>query len=148
MWALIAAVSGTLLAWVLYGTKTVNVDEMKRQLAGVHQFLAEKWYFDELYDALFMRPIHQIAAFSAWIDRTIIDSLLHFAARFTVLVSKWDRVFDEKCVDGLVDLVGRITFSAGSALRVVQTGRLRQYVMFIVVGVIALFAVLFTTFPS
>ena len=148
MWALLAAIAGTFLAWVLYGTKAVNLDEMKRQLAAVHQFLTEKWYFDELYDALFMKPIHQIAAFCAWIDRTIIDSVLHGAASLTVLVAKWDRMFDEKFVDGLVDLIGHATFSAGSAMRVVQTGRLRQYVMFIVVGVVALFAVLFTTFPN
>ena len=57
-------------------------------------------------------------------------------------------MIDEKFIDGLVNLIGRATFSAGSSLRVVQTGRLRQYVMFIVVGVVALFAVLYTTFPN
>lgn len=148
MWALVAAVSGTLLAYVLYGTRAVNLEEMKRQMSGLHNFLTEKWYFDELYDALFMKPMHQVAAFFAWIDRTIIDNILHQSARLMILVSKWDRFFDEKFIDGLVNLVARATFSAGSSLKVVQTGRLRQYVMFIVVGVVALFAVLFTTFPG
>ena len=148
MWALVAAVSGTLLAYVLYGTKTVNLNDMKRHLAGMHQFLSQKWYFDELYDALFMKPMHQVAAFFAWIDRTLIDALVHSSARLIVQVSKWDRFFDEKFIDGLVNLIGRATFSSGILLKVVQTGRLRQYVMFIVVGVVALFAVLFTTFPN
>ena len=148
MWALIVAVAGTLLAYVLYGTKTVNLDEMKKQLAGVHRFLAEKWYFDELYDALFMKPMHQVAAFCAWIDRTIIDSVLHGSAKLMVLVSQWDRMIDESLIDGLVNLSARATFSVGRSLRVVQTGHLRQYVMFIVVGVVVLFAVLFATFPK
>lgn len=146
-WALVAAIAGTLLAWVLYGTKAVRVEDMKRQMAGLHRFLTHKWYFDELYDALFVQPVHQVARFFAWIDRTLIDGIVHFAARLTVLASRWDRLFDELFIDGLVNLVGRATFSVGRSFHVVQTGRLRQYVMFIVVGVVALFAVLFTTFP-
>lgn len=146
-WALLAAVSGTLIAYVLYGTTLVNLEEVRRQLSGAHSFLANKWHFDELYDALFMQPAHMVGRFCAWIDKTIFDGILHGAAKVTVLVSQWDRIFDENVVDGFVNLVGRATFSVGESLKVVQTGRLRQYVMFIVVGVVALFAVLFTTFP-
>ena len=65
-----------------------------------------------------------------------------------IFVSKWDKIFDEAIVDGLVNLLANWTFAFGSSLRVIQTGRLRQYVMFIVVGVVALFAILFTTFPG
>jgi NADH-quinone oxidoreductase subunit L len=146
--ALIAAIVGTLLAYVLYGTEKVNVEQMKQQLAGVHSFLTEKWYFDELYDALFMKPAHKVGAFCSWFDRTIFDGILHGAAKVTIVVSKWDRLFDEVIVDGFVNLIGNATFSVGRSLRVIQTGRLRQYVMFIVVGVVVLFAVLFTTFPG
>jgi len=146
--ALIAAVSGTLIAWVLYGTTMVNVAEMKRQLAGLHGFLVNKWHFDELYDALFMKPAHIVGKFCSWIDRTIFDGIIHGSAKVMLLVSKWDRLFDENLVDGFVNLLGTSTFAVGRSLRVVQTGRLRQYVMFIVVGVVALFAILFTTFPG
>ncbi|MDG1893795.1 MAG: NADH-quinone oxidoreductase subunit L [Fuerstiella sp.] len=147
-WALIAALSGALIAYVLYGTSVVNVEEMKRQLAGVHGFLANKWHFDELYDALFMKPAHKVAAFCAWFDGAVFDRILHSAAKATVIVSKWDRVFDENVVDGFVNLIASATQSVGTSLKVVQTGRLRQYVMFIVLGVVALFAVMFTTFPG
>jgi NADH-quinone oxidoreductase subunit L len=95
-----------------------------------------------------MKPMHQVAALCAWFDRTIIDTVVHVAAKIVVVVSYWDRIIDESLVDGLVNLVSRATFSFGNSLKVVQTGRLRQYVMFIVVGVVALFAVLFTTFPN
>jgi len=146
--ALLAAIAGTLIAWVLYGTNLVNVAEIKRHLGLVHNFLVHKWYFDELYDALFMKPAHVVGKFCAWIDRMILDGILHTTAKSTVLVSKWDRLFDESIVDGLVNLLGNSTFAVGRSLRVIQTGNLRQYVMFIVVGVVALFAILFTTFPG
>jgi NADH-quinone oxidoreductase subunit L len=147
-YALIAAASGTLIAWLLYGTTMVNVAEMKRQLSGLHGFLVNKWHFDELYDALFMKPAHIIGKFCTWIDRTIFDGIIHGSAKVMIAVSKWDRLFDESVVDGFVNLLGTSTFAVGRSLRVVQTGRLRQYVMFIVVGVVALFAILFTTFPG
>lgn len=146
-WALLAAVSGTLVAYLLYGTTLVNVSEIKRQLAPLHGFLVNKWHFDELYDALFMMPTHVIGRGCAWVDRVIIDGILHTAAQSVVLISRWDRIFDENVVDGFVNLVGNGIFGFGRSLRAIQTGRLRQYVMFIVVGVVALFFVLFTTFP-
>lgn len=146
--ALIAAVSGTFIAWLLYGTTMVNVAEIKRQLSGLHGFLANKWHFDELYDALFVYPAHVVGKFCAWIDKAVFDGIIHASAKAMVLVSKWDRLFDEAIVDGFVNLIGNSTFAVGRSLRVIQTGRLRQYVMFIVVGVVALFAILFTTFPG
>jgi NADH-quinone oxidoreductase subunit L len=146
--ALIAAGTGTFIAWVLYGTTMVNVNEMKRQLAGVHGFLVNKWHFDELYDGLFVRPAHIVGQFCAWFDRTVFDGILHGLAKSAVVVSRYDRAFDESVVDGFVNLIGNSTFSFGQSLRAVQTGRLRQYVMFIVLGVVVLFAILFTTFPG
>lgn len=146
-WALLAAVSGTIMAWIFYGTGLVDLNEVKRQLAVPHGFLWNKWHFDELYDVLFMQPAHVVGRFCAWIDRAILDGVLHLASRVVVLISQWDRIFDENVVDGFVNLAAKATYAVGSALRVVQTGRLRQYVMFIVVGVVALFAALFSTFP-
>ncbi len=145
--ALIAAFAGTFMAWLFYGSGKVNVGEIKRQLAGVHGFLANKWHFDELYDGLFMQPTHVIGKFCAWFDRTIFDGILHTAAKVTLIVSRWDRMFDEAVVDGLVNVIGNSTFAVGNSLKVIQTGRLRQYVMFIILGVVALFAILLTTFP-
>lgn len=146
--ALLAAFSGALIAYILYGTTLVNVEAMKKQMSVVHGFLTNKWHFDDLYDALFMRPAHKVAAFCAWIDKTIFDTILHGLAKAMIVIANWDRMFDEKFVDGFVNLVGDATQSVGSSLKVVQTGKLRQYVMFIVLGVVALFAVVFSTFPG
>jgi NADH-quinone oxidoreductase subunit L len=146
--ALIAAFSGTFVAWLLYGSGKVNVEDIRRQLSGVHSFLANKWHFDDLYDALFMRPMHVVGRFCAWIDKTIFDGILHASARITLLVSRWDKAFDEVLVDGLVNLIGNTTWSVGNSMKNLQTGRVRQYVMFIVAAVVALFAILLSTFPG
>lgn len=146
--ALLAAFGGTLVAYCLYGIGVVNPAEIKKQFASVHRFLVEKWQFDRLYDLMFVRPVHIIASWAAWFDRTVIDGILHTSARSAVDVSRWDRKFDEGVIDGLVNLVGNVIFSIGRTIRGIQTGRLRQYVMFIAVGVLMLFMLLFTFFPQ
>ncbi|MFG0296095.1 MAG: NADH-quinone oxidoreductase subunit L, partial [Maioricimonas sp. JB045] len=80
-------------------------------------------------------------------DRKVLDGILHGASHLTVAVARWDRLFDEAVVDRLVNIVGSVTFGVGSSLRHIQTGRLRQYVMFIALGVVSLFILVFAFFP-
>lgn len=148
MYALIVAGLGTLLAYVLYGLGLINPADIKRQFSGVHNFLVEKWQFDRLYDVMFQQPVHIVAGWCTWVDRKVFDGILHGACRVTLDVSRWDRRFDEKVIDGLVNLVGSVVFGIGSAIRGIQTGRLRQYVMFIAVSVLALFVLLFAFLPK
>jgi NADH-quinone oxidoreductase subunit L len=148
LYALFAALLGTVIAYVLYGKKLVDPAEIKRHFAGVYGFLVEKWQFDRAYDVMFVRPVHIVAAWCTAIDRVVIDGFLHRVARTTVDVSRWDRRFDEAIIDGLVNLLGDATYAVGRSLRVVQTGLLRQYVRFIAVGVLLLFVVLFLVLPK
>jgi NADH-quinone oxidoreductase subunit L len=142
--ALLAAFIGMGLAYVLYCRPVINPAEIKRQAGGVYDFLVDKWRFDSLYDYLFVRPVHIVGRWCQGFDRNVLDRLLDGSATFTVSAAHWDRWFDETFIDGLVNLVGRATNAFGQSLKVVQTGRLRQYVMWIAVSVVVLFATLFT----
>jgi NADH-quinone oxidoreductase subunit L len=148
MLALLAAFSGLLLAFFLYGLRVINPSEIARTLRGLHTFLIEKWQFDKLYEFMFVRPIVVVAQWFAAFDRKVIDGFLHAVSYAAIDVSKWDRRFDEGVVDGLVNVVGDAIFATGRSLRVVQTGNLRQYVMFIAAGVVALFFLLLMFFPQ
>ena len=146
-YALLVAFGGMLVAFLLYVVGIPDPGEIKRQFAGLHRFLVNKWQFDELYDVMFVRPVHIVAGWCAAIDRRVFDGFLHGACRGAIDVSRWDRMFDERIVDGLVNLVGDVTFSIGRSLRSFQTGNLRQYIMFIAVGVLMLFILVIATFP-
>ncbi len=146
--ALLAAFAGTTVAYLLYCRKVVNPDDIRRQAGGVYDFLVDKWRFDTLYDVAFVRPCHIVASWCQGFDQKVLDVVLHASAAITIVVSKWERTFDEGMVDGLVNLIGNSTTNFGRSLRVVQTGRLRQYVMWIAVGVVVLFAALFTALPK
>jgi NADH-quinone oxidoreductase subunit L len=146
--AFIAALAGMALAWVFYGGALVDPGQIKKQMSGLHSFLINKWHFDELYDFMFMRPMHIVGSWCTKFDQKFLDGTLHGLASGTVKISNWDRAFDEKFVDGMVNLVGTATTKVGHSFRVLQTGKLRQYVMFIAVGVLALFVLLFAVFPK
>jgi NADH-quinone oxidoreductase subunit L len=146
--ALLAAILGAATAYVVYGKRLVDPADAKRQFAGLHTFLIEKWWFDELYDTAFVRPARVVSGWCAAFDRVVIDGLLHRVSKVTVDLSRLDRRFDEGIIDGFVNLTADVLYAFGRSLRVFQTGLLRQYVMFIAVGVLGLFLLLFTFFPK
>jgi NADH-quinone oxidoreductase subunit L len=134
-WAL-----GITLATLMYCVGWLNPEEVRRQFSPIYRLLVNKWWFDELYDAIFVRPTFVISRFIANIDRTYIDGFLDFLARVTVGFARWwDYFADRGVVDGLANLIAGWTYSLGLGLRSVQTGQIRQYVLFIVVGAVAVF---------
>ncbi len=148
MYASAVAFLGLIVAWVLYGAGIVDPGEIKKQLKGVHHFLEEKWHFDTLYDVMFVYPSRVVASWCSAIDKYVFDEILHRSVALMIWVSKWDRLFDELVIDGFVNTLGNTTQSIGQTFRYLQTGKLRQYVMFIAMGVIALFVVIFALFPK
>ena len=73
-------------------------------------------------------------------DKTFIDWMVDGSARVARSFSQfWNYWADQFAVDGLVNLIASRTHAIGLALRGVQTGRLRQYVMFIVLGTTVVF---------
>jgi NADH-quinone oxidoreductase subunit L len=133
-------VFGIGLATLMYGLGYLNPEEVRRQFSWGYRFLWNKWYFDELYDALFVQPAHVLARFVAGIDRNWIDGFLHWIAAATVWIARmWDYWVDRSWIDGLANIIASWTYSLGLQLRGLQTGRIRQYVMFIVLGSLAVF---------
>ena len=138
--ALLLAGAGAVLAYLFYGAGVLKAEEAGRQFRALHQFLLNKWRFDELYEVLFVAPTHRLAAWCRGFDLRVIDGIVDGSARLTVWVSKWDGLFDFHIVDGLVNLVADWVYAVGAWLRVVQTGNIRQYVMFIAVAIVGIFA--------
>jgi NADH-quinone oxidoreductase subunit L len=138
--ALGTAIAGFVLATLMYGLRRLDPGDARRQFQPVYRFLLNKWWFDELYDWLFVKPTLVISNLMARIDRSwidwIVDGLASTARSFAVF---WDRLADQTLVDGFVNTLARWTYAVGSYLRGLQTGQLRQYVMFIVIGAVALF---------
>jgi NADH-quinone oxidoreductase subunit L len=81
----------------------------------LYDLLEHKYWIDELYDALFVRPTRALAT-AFW------------------------RFWDEKIVDGTVNGVAYVVEWASAVLRVFQTGFVGTYALFLTLGVAALIA--------
>ena len=73
---LVVSVSGIALAYVMYILMPGLPGRLVASIRPLYLFVHNKWYFDELYDALFVRPAHVIGR-GLWKsgDGTVIDGV-------------------------------------------------------------------------
>src|SRR5215210_1344335 len=72
----LAMAAGLAIAWYFYLRNPLVPFALAKRFRGAHQFLLHAWYFDELYDALFVRPAKRLGRM-LWKtgDGTIIDGI-------------------------------------------------------------------------
>jgi len=133
------ALGGLFFGWLAYR----NVRSVKQDFLQI-PVLKNKWYFDEIYGFLFVKPSYWFAETFVykWMDKTVIDGILHAFGKVTQFLGDTIR----KYIDLLIinrtvgDGTAHLTQWTGRNLRPIQTGRVQQYFMlalaiFIVVGV-------------
>lgn len=143
----LAAVLGTGIAVLIFGTGWFRLQEIPLSVIPLQRFLQQQWYFNELYDAFIVQPVLRISAWCTTFDRRVLDGFLHGTARSLLAVSRWERWVDERIVDGSVNEVAATTRSLGHSLRVVQSGYLRHYILWLSAGVVVVFVMLFAALP-
>ncbi len=141
--SILVVAAGLAAGWWVYGRRPLEAgqpDPLTR-LGGLHTFLKNKWYFDELYDRVFVRPSIAIAVgVYRWIDRWLIDGVLHAIGRGAYRLSEAFRTFDRVVVNGGVDAFVEGIKAFGRWFREVQTGWVQQYLYVVVLGVLVLAA--------
>jgi NADH-quinone oxidoreductase subunit L len=145
--ALIMVVLGCSFSLATYYYHVLDPGESQDHFPGLHRFLWHKWYFDELYSAVIVRPGLAISQWCAAFDRNLVDGLVNFTGRLGVKTSAVSGSADRGIVDGFVNLIANVSFAVGSWLRNVQTGYLRSYILFLALGAMGLF-VLFAAYAG
>jgi NADH-quinone oxidoreductase subunit L len=137
--AFLSALIGFQLATVCYGFRKLDPADAAREFPWIYRLLRNKWWFDELYQFLFIRPVLRIAGWIAALDKQGLDWLIDGAARAARGLSVVDDWIDRTFVDGFVNRTAAWFYGLGLWLRSFQTGNLRQYVLLIGVGTVTLF---------
>ncbi|WP_028543924.1 NADH-quinone oxidoreductase subunit L [Paenibacillus taiwanensis] len=84
-----AGVCGVLLGYVLYRPgQSQRVDKLEQAAAPLFRVLERKYYIDELYNWLIVRPLRVIGKGLDIIDRYVVDGLVRFISAF---VDGWGR---------------------------------------------------------
>jgi NADH-quinone oxidoreductase subunit L len=100
------------------------------KLGGLFTFLHHRWYFDELYRAIFIRPMQWFAdRYTALVDKGLIDAFLEGVYRIGGWVADGFRAFDRVVVTGASDLVGNLFRLVGREGRELQTGQVQNYLL-------------------
>ncbi len=103
------ALIGIGLAYWMYVQDVGVADRLARSMATAYELSRNKFYLDELYEALIVGPLT--------------------AAAYVL------RVFDQYILDGLVDLIGQLPSYVGYVLRPAQNGLVQFYALLMALGV-------------
>ncbi len=140
--SLVVALGGLYVGWITY--RNVNSPAEDRLQIPL---LKNKYYFDEIYDFLFVKPATWFAETFVyrWMDKGLIDGFLHiFGPATQGLGSIIRNYFDLPVINRFFgDGSANVTYGVGERLRAVQTGRIQQYLMFALVIFIAIGVVLY-----
>jgi NADH-quinone oxidoreductase subunit L len=102
------ALGGIALAYAVYVKTPALADRLARSMSGLYGWARNKFYLDELFEAIFVRPLTSLA--------------------------QMIRVIDQYVVDGLVDLVGQMPGLFGYLVRPFQNGLVQFYALLMALG--------------
>jgi NADH-quinone oxidoreductase subunit L len=106
------ALFGFLLAWFLYISRPAFPKVLAEGLGATYRLLLNKYYVDEVYSAVIVRPLH-------WLSDRVL----------------W-QVFDVEIVDGAVNGAASFARGLGKRARRLQSGNTRSYAAWVVLGAV------------
>lgn len=112
-----AALATIFFAYMVYMKNNILPEANDSKLTGIKKLIYNKYYIDELYEAIIRKPLDALSEVFKYIDTKVIDSV--------------------------VDGVGTTVTGVSSLVRKVQTGHIGFYIFGMVLGIIA---ILFYTF--
>jgi NADH-quinone oxidoreductase subunit L len=138
------ALLAILISWFIYGRnplKTGEIDPLKRPLGFFFTGMENKWYVDEIYQAIIITPFAKLSEFLAdvidwrfWHDfvhETVIAGTYNWVSNIAL-----DDYADKKGIDGFANALGTWTQSLSAAMRKVQNGFVRSYALSVLLGVV------------
>jgi|HubBroStandDraft_6_1064221.scaffolds.fasta_scaffold03264_9 NADH-quinone oxidoreductase subunit L len=108
----VLAIIGLLVAWWFYIRQPDAPKKLAERAHGLYKLLLDKYYVDEIYGAVIIRPF-------LWISTTVL----------------W-HVIDERLIDGTVNGVATVSREVGGKAREIQSGNARSYATWVVIGAV------------
>ncbi len=136
--SLVLAGLGILIAFIFYQWKKVDTDKLANSIKPLYNLSYNKWYFDEIYDAVFVGGTLFLSKILSWFDINIIDGIVNGSATLTRAVSTFTGKFDNLVVDGFVNFMAYLSGFVGLIFRRFQTGKVQTYIVFVVFSIVIL----------
>ena len=140
----IMVILGISLAGVVFVFKIIDPDKTAEAIRPLYLFSLNKWYWDEIYDATFIKGSMLLSKMLAWFDTNIIDGFVNGVALIVKNLAFANNSFDKYVVDGLVNFTAFSVNTTGAVLRKLQTGKVQTYVVMLLAVVFGYFVFYFT----
>ncbi|MFQ6103339.1 MAG: NADH-quinone oxidoreductase subunit L [Candidatus Glassbacteria bacterium] len=139
--SVIIALSGIGLAYATYIKEKISADRVAERFKGIYTLLTNKYYIDEFYGNTFIALTLVASKVSRWFDNKIIDGIVNGVSHLTVKLSSAEGRFDNIVIDGMVNGVANTSIAIGGRLRRLQTGRVQNYVLWVIIILLVIFYV-------
>ena len=133
--SVVVALGGLGLGWLMYWRKPLEEGQPDPMVAiltpPLHNFLKNKWYWDELYQVVFVRPtvwFSEVFVYQ-WIDKGLIDGILHGVARGTYGLAGWAKNTETTVFGDAIDWVTFKIRDWAEELRSFQSGKIQEYAL-------------------
>jgi len=141
--SVVVAACGILLAFLRYQFKVLFLTQSLRQmLSPLYRVVANKYYVDELYEAVLIRPLLAFSKKAFSFDARVIDGAVNRAGEAGLSLSRIKRWVDERLVDGFVNGLAAVVGWTGGTVRLIQTGLIQNYLLVAVIGGVVIFLLL------
>jgi len=117
--AVFTALVGLLVAWWLYLRQPGKPEQLAKSMRGLYNTLLHKYYVDEIYAALIVKPL-------LWISTNVL----------------WQTV-DVRAIDATVNGIAEGAMGVGDGVRHTQSGNTRSYAVWVVIGALVVIAIIF-----
>ncbi len=134
--SVLVACFGIWLAYNWYIKHPEVPDKIEASFPFLYKLIYNKYYVDQLYDAMFVNRMKDLGLTLGAFDVGIINGLgVDGSGWLTRVTSSISGLWDSWIVDGLVNLSARIVWLFSWPVRMLQTGRVARYALFMLLGV-------------
>jgi NADH-quinone oxidoreductase subunit L len=102
----LVGVGGAATAWWVYMARPGMADRWAKRFSGFYKMSLGKFFVDEVYDAVAVKPLEGIAAGSSQFDKSVVDSLVDWTGGRPARVGRWFR----KWQSGLIQSYAAMMF--------------------------------------
>ncbi|HEV2351428.1 MAG TPA: NADH-quinone oxidoreductase subunit L [Terriglobia bacterium] len=134
------ALAGIGVAYAIYVKRAVTAERLATAPGTAETILLNKYYVDELYDALFVNRTKDLGNGLAAFDMGVVDGAVNGAGWLTRTTATISRLWDEWVIDGMVNVGAYATKLLSYPILMVQTGFVQSYALMIVLGVLIFMA--------
>ncbi len=115
-WVLLVVSQALILLAIIFAWTRFSKKPETSDATGFGKVLADKWYVDELYDSIITKPLNALG------------NILN-------------RFVEKSGIDGLVNGVGKSVQWGGRQLRLLQSGQVGTYILWMVLGILVFFVI-------